>query len=435
MPVIVSAPSNSLPPLPHLSTFSSAQVSCALDNLRALYWPPAPPVATLPPKLILPTRKHLQVIHDDSVPDSGYASAEEEEEEEENVASIGQKTNSDDPEETEATELLRADAFERAFAIKWVTGFIARSDVWMEEVDGLEGQMREEVIEKAASILSAFTGDDEDTQCAITRSFSFPAADGGSDIHVELNDAPLSNEDHTSVGLQSWASSIVLAEKMCLTPSNFSLVGGLKPLRVLELGAGTGLLSIAAAKILRRQSKSQDASHLQGDQVFATDYHPAVLDNLSVNVKTNFPRIPSPITVLHLDWENPDFDVFAGEPFDVILAADVIYHPQHAQWIKACVERLLVRPSDHRQSRGRAGGLFWLIMPLRTTGRHENMDHTVEKIFPHVCSSKVKDSGVDSRVLAVIEVEEHQKQGGIGRADEGGYKMFKIGWVPRSSVA
>ncbi|EEB87731.1 hypothetical protein MPER_14818, partial [Moniliophthora perniciosa FA553] len=109
----------------------------------------------------------------------------------------------------------------------------------MEEANGLECQMREEVIEKATSILSAFVGDEEDTQCAIMRSFLFPAADGGSDIQVELNDAPLSNEDHTSVGLQSWASSIVLAEKMCSTPSNFSLVGGLKPLRVLELGAGT----------------------------------------------------------------------------------------------------------------------------------------------------------------------------------------------------
>ena len=33
----------------------------------------------------------------------------------------------------DTTEVLRADPFERAFAIKWVTGLIARADVWAEE--------------------------------------------------------------------------------------------------------------------------------------------------------------------------------------------------------------------------------------------------------------------------------------------------------------
>ncbi|KAL0574469.1 hypothetical protein V5O48_007483 [Marasmius crinis-equi] len=401
-----SAPSSTLPPLARLSQTPALRVSDALDNIRQLYWPPQ----SLPSKLAVPTRKHLQLIHDESVPDSGYASADEDDEgdtEEQMVQQEGE----------EATEILRADPFERAFAIKWVTGFIARSDIWVErEEDECEAEIRAEAVDKATSIVSAFTGnDDEAAQCAVTRSLSFSTATGGPVIHVELNDAPLSTEDHTSVGLQSWASSIVLAEKMSAEPGAFSLDN--PPTRILELGAGTGLLSIAAAKILQRQAKTNDVSRLSS--VIATDYHPAVLANLTANVNTNFPR-SRPISVLRLDWETPDYTQFHGQSFDVILAADVIYHPQHAKWIKGCVEQLLTRPSCTN-----SGGHFWLIIPLRTTGRHENMDHTVDQTFPDASN---KDSS-EGMVLAILHRESFARQGGVGRADEGGYKLFKIGWV------
>ncbi|KAK1231315.1 hypothetical protein PQX77_005571 [Marasmius sp. AFHP31] len=409
MPSVPSAPSSTLPPLSRLSQYSAVLVSGALDNLLQLYWPPQP----LPSKLALPTRKHLHLIHDDSVPDSGYASADEGDEDEETKEQMTQ------PEEEEAVELLRADSFERAFAIKWVTGFISRSDVWVEgEEEGLESEMRAEAVEKAVSILSAFTGNDDDeaAQCAVTRSFSFPTSNGGPDVHVELNDAPLSSEDHTSVGLQSWASSIMLAERMCADPSPFSLDNPSS--RVLELGAGTGLLSIAAAKLLRQTKINNDRL-----SVTATDYHPAVLSNLTANVNTNFPRSPATLSVLRLDWETPDYTPFGGQSFDVILAADVIYHPQHARWIKMCVERLLTRPTGSD-----SGGHFWLIIPLRTTGRHENMDHTVDCVFPDA-STVPRDRDSSDLVLAILGRESFAKLGGVGRADEGGYKLYKIGWV------
>ncbi|PBK76385.1 hypothetical protein ARMSODRAFT_948168 [Armillaria solidipes] len=373
-------PTAFLPPLARLRTFSGAHVSASLRSLRDFYWP------SVPSRLTVPVRKASTRIHDQSVPDSGYASAEEDDdddEEEGEEESVGLTDEDED--------ILRADPLERAFAIKWITGFISRSDVWIEDtLDEAEAETRRDLVEEAAQIVSAFAGDDE-TECAVTRSFEFNGS-----VEVELNDAPLSSEDHTSVGLQSWASSILLAEKMCASPGTFGLDKSW-PLRVLELGAGTGLLSIVVAKLV------------EAPTIVATDYHPDVLANLSANVQTNFPCSSSVIDVRRFDWESPDFGHPMDTPFDIILAADVIYHAKHAEWIKGCIERLLA--SD---------GTFWLMIPLRSTGRHEGMDHTVEAVFPESETA----SG-----LVVLEKKTIGRQGGVGRADEGGYKLFKIGWA------
>ncbi|KAM5539933.1 hypothetical protein V8D89_006436 [Ganoderma adspersum] len=388
-------PTSALPPLRRLTTSTLAQITAAIDNLHALYRPVA--LAALPQPKALP--KHL--VHDTSVPDSGYASAEGEDDEDDEC---------DDEEDSFDIDVLRSDSFEREFAIRWLTGFTARSDSWVYASDRSEDESdaRAALVDAAASLLGSFAGEDEEE--AVTRTFTFPTSSGSSEVqavHVELNDAPLLSDDHTSVGLQSWGSSIRLAERMCLDPSAFGLAQGQ---RILELGAGTGLLSIAASKLLAHLSSESSSP---GVTVVATDYHPHVLDNLHDNVSTNFPPSPSFVEILPLEWQNPIFEGSLAEKFDCILAADVVYHPDHARWIKACVERLLT-----------TDGLFWLIIPLRPTGRHEGMSNTVDAIFPHSASGKG-----DVRELVILGMEEMRKQNGVGRVDEGGYKLYKIGWA------
>lgn len=405
-------PTSSLPPLARLAEHSTRRIRNALINLRNLYWPPP-----LPTRLSVPKRTIKTLIHDNSVPDSGYASAEEDEDDESMDEEVIGSASDADPSEDDHLDpdILRFDPFERAFTIKWITGFVARSDIWCSSSED-ESDARAEILEEATEILCRLSGDEDETE--VTRSFSFRGMDGSTDIKVELNDAPLLNEDHTSVGLQSWASSIILAERMCAAPEHFSL-GANDPRklpRVLELGAGTGLVSIIAAKLL----------HDPRSVVFATDYHPDVLANLAANVRTNFPGPKAPVAVHALDWEFPDYSPPFDEPFDTILAADVVYHPEHARWIKGCVERLLARPMDGTD----AGGVFWLIIALRSAGRHEGMDDTVHNIFPDI--SGMKDCK-DYWALAVLNCEEFGRQGNVGRPDEGGYKLFKIGWVASSA--
>ena len=431
-------PTSTLPPLSHLATHTTEQIKQDLQNLHHLYFPPEPDLFHASKKLSI-SRRDIppRPLHDTFIPDSGYASAEEGDDDLQDLLADTDESNEDS--DTEA-DLLRTDPFERSFAIKWLTGFISRSDKWISASDSeSDSEERSDVLDQAITLLSAFTSVDEDTEVAVTRTFSFPLTTSSTskkkEIQVELNDAPLSKEDHTSVGLQSWGSSILLAERICLQPSLFSLTMPIddintRPLRILELGAGTGMLSIVAAKILQSSNPAPE--------IIATDYHPEVLDNLSRNVATNFPKHPDAITIKHLDWEAPHYCEPLDQPFDVILAADVIYHPEHAKWIKQCVEKLLVRPSDssttsfpcNRRSGG-GGGVFWLIIPLRSTGRHEGLDQTVDNLFP-TCTThehvEASDKNSEPK-LAILQKEEVGRQGNIGRADEGGYKLFLIGWI------
>jgi len=400
-------PISSLPPLRKLSAHTLGSIQQALVGLRSLYFPPPPP------KLVLHKRHPISArTHDLSAPDSGYASAEDDNDEEDEVEEeeVSQKLIGH-----EDIDAFRSDPFEREYAVKWLTGLIARSDIWVseapEESCGDTSEERSRVVDDAASLLSSFAGDVE-PEPALTREFSFPRSDGASPVCIRLNDRALLTTDHTSVGLQSWASSIILAERICWKPSSFHFDALDRPgVRILELGAGTGLLSIVASRFL------------PSTEIVATDYHPDVLANLRSNVSTNIPgQDQSLISVHALDWSSPPTDgPFSEGSFDVILAADVIYHPDHAQWIKSCAQRYL-RRGHHGDSYRPA---FWLIIPLRSTGRHEGMDASVEQMFS-ILDPMAESSGKGE--LVVLRKEEMARRNGVGRADEGSYVLFQIGW-------
>jgi hypothetical protein len=183
------------------------------------------------------------------------------------------------------------------------------------------------------------------------------------------------------------------------------------------------MLSIVTAKLLQGDM----SMHLQPQpEIIATDYHPDVLANLKKNIDTNFPASASysqPVQVDVLDWESPETDRAPfNEPFDIILAADVVYHPEHAKWIEACVSRLL-----HKH------GVFWMFMAIRGTGRHEGLDKIVDATFvsKEVALGEMERGGADGhgQRLVVVEQEDIQRQGGVGRADENCYKLSKICWM------
>ncbi|XP_047432487.1 protein N-lysine methyltransferase METTL21A isoform X1 [Mugil cephalus] len=84
----------------------------------------------------------------------------------------------------------------------------------------------------------------------------------------------------------------------------------LKGRRVIELGAGTGLVGIVAA--------------LMGAHVIITDREPA-LDFLSANVKTNLPAdCRGSAVVSELSW-GEGLERFPPGGFDLVLGADIVY--------------------------------------------------------------------------------------------------------------
>jgi predicted nicotinamide N-methyase len=275
---------------------------------------------------------------------------------------------------------------------------------------GLDDDVAAKIVDDAAFILSSFSDSTKtEEEEALTRDFSFPTATGGS-VEVTLNDAPLSGTDHTDVGLQSWGASIVLSSMICAEPERYGLSHETLSERssIIELGAGTGLVSLTLGKLLPEVG-------VNGASIVATDYHPAVLENCELNVETNFSHTvyeQAPVKTDVLDWSQPPPDL--DSTADLLIASDVIYAPEHATWLRDCAAHLL-----------RRDGTFWLMVTVRKTGKFEGIPETVEAAFvPELCPHDAK-----GRVFKILQKESFEKRRGIGRGDETGYNLYRIGWA------
>ena len=90
---------------------------------------------------------------------------------------------------------------------------------------------------------------------------------------------------------------------------------------VLELGCGLALPSLAL--------------RWRGVDVLATDYYPVALEFAIANAIRN--AIPPP-RILHLDWRSPPAEL---APFDLVIAADVLYERRNAEILADLLPRLV----------------------------------------------------------------------------------------------
>ena len=158
-----------------------------------------------------------------------------------------------------------------------------------------------------------------------------------------------------NLGHKTWLASYLLARRLpsllhCLPTRQQSIT-------MLELGSGTGLLGIAAAALVP-SAKTR-----------LTDL-PEIVGNLEQNVQANSGlffchNIP---TVSVLDWSTDDH--LANEAFDVILASDPLYSPNHPEWLVQTIARNLARRSSAR---------VIIELPLRTAyvEEVERMQHNL----------------------------------------------------------
>ena len=90
--------------------------------------------------------------------------------------------------------------------------------------------------------------------------------------------------------------------------------------RIVELGAGVALPSLALRSM--------------GASVVASDYYDEALRFAAVNAERN--GLP-PLPTLHLDWRDPP----AGPPYDLVLAADVLYERRNAEALRDLLPRIV----------------------------------------------------------------------------------------------
>ena len=116
-----------------------------------------------------------------------------------------------------------------------------------------------------------------------------------------------------------WPSAVALAR--CV--SNEDLFGK----RVIELGCGLGLPSVVALAC--------------GAEVTATDHYRAALDFTRYNARANLGLGPE---VRLLDWQAPEPEGLG--PFDLVLAADVLYEPRNVSALAALIPTLLTSDGE-----------------------------------------------------------------------------------------
>ncbi|EGN92537.1 hypothetical protein SERLA73DRAFT_163984 [Serpula lacrymans var. lacrymans S7.3] len=481
-PFIYLPPTSHLPPISRLASFTATQLLDALAYLRLLY----------SPEVRGSRRRRRDIIPSPQSP-------------------LTRSTTFDCESDT---DLLRSDAFERSYAIRWLTALISRHEIWdaEDEIDKDESTHKtptmsitdpssllhgeeslskgieqillskapsyfpnqaeiERLLQEAASLLAICAG--AAAAGTFTRTFTFGSdhpshatVDGTfhpGKVEVRLTDLPLENDDYKSVGAQTWGGACVMAEMIAEKPSDFGLVATLEnhqevcqecqgscmgpstqEFRVLELGAGTGLVSLTIAKVIENlRNVAMPCGGFLGQRkntIIASDFFPSVLANLHSNILTNFPssdndprNSSSPaisITSRFLDWSeffkatsnscNPtgfgsvhQLEDILDRPFDLILGADIIYESQHATWIKTCVETLLRRPEHYVTSKHSMDlasqvmdeplesgkymnanpAIFHLIIPLRPT--HTMESNTIEKVFRFSPSFGINDKKIN----------------------------------------
>lgn len=128
-----------------------------------------------------------------------------------------------------------------------------------------------------------------------------------------ISESDFERDERLPYWAELWPSSTILA--------SFIHGHAREPARVIELGAGVGLVSIAAA--------------MAGHDVTATDYYE---DALAFTRANSFRNLGHEIDTALLDWRAVS-DSFPR--YDVVLASDVLYESRYAPLVASVVDRLL----------------------------------------------------------------------------------------------
>lgn len=227
----------------------------------------------------------------------------------------------------------------------YLTKIISSPLSWIEH-----DEEREAVLNQASHCLAQRSG--RTAMGDMTR--VFPTLTSYGTVDIILNEPGLTGDD---LGLKTWSSSFELAKILYTlelpTPTSSTVTGQFvdEP-AVLELGAGTGLVGLAAAAAW-------------STSVLLTDL-PEIVPNLTRNLNDNSNTLAAHGGMARsgiLDWTKPEtFLLQAGglrnteTKFQTILAADPIYSPQHP--------RLLVQAAAYWLQKSETARLI-LAYPVR----------------------------------------------------------------------
>jgi predicted nicotinamide N-methyase len=128
-----------------------------------------------------------------------------------------------------------------------------------------------------------------------------------------IDEARFAEKEFMPYWAELWASGVALASAVAERD--------LRGMRVLELGCGLGLPSVAAA--------------LSGASTLATDWAPEALDVTRRNAALNHVLVET----LLVDWSAPE-PLLERAPFGLVLCADLLYEPRNVDALLGLLPRL-----------------------------------------------------------------------------------------------
>jgi hypothetical protein len=169
----------------------------------------------------------------------------------------------------------------------------------------------------------------------ITRQWPFPT------FTLSIREPPLTGD---ALGLKTWTSSYILAQllpSIASSPPLAHLFAAPTPPKILELGAGTGLLGLAAACLF------------PGASVVLTDL-PLIVPNLAHNVSLNRATVEArggggTADAAALTWGGAvDARFAAGERYRLVIVADPLYDDDHPGLLAGAIDAQLGLDSEAR---------------------------------------------------------------------------------------
>ncbi|CAD0027338.1 unnamed protein product, partial [Aureobasidium pullulans] len=296
---------------------------------------------------------------------------------------------------------------------QYLTRIVSSSLTWIED-----DSEKEKIWDSASLRLSERSG--RTGMGAISRSFRIPLSaettnssstmkpvittsdEQDTNIDVKIHEPALTEDN---LGLKTWASSFVFARNWHNLRDRIPLVFGKdKNATIMELGAGTGLVGIAAAAVL-------------GAQVLLTDL-PEIVPNLERNITSNKETIGSrngSAQAAMLDWTAPEKIIYPEDSegkrplvaeaeslkYPLVVAADPIYSKEHPAWLVQTINCHLARGPDAR---------VLIQIPIREAYAEERADlkDRMVKIGLEICHEQTEigyDDWSDGQGEELSEVE------------------------------
>jgi predicted nicotinamide N-methyase len=180
-----------------------------------------------------------------------------------------------------------------------------------------------------------------------------------------ISESDFERDERLPYWAELWPASTILA--------NFVVTDVRPRVRAIELGAGVGLVSIAAA--------------IAGHEVTATDYYE---DALAFARANSFRNLGHEIDTALVDWRN----VSPTLPrFDLVLASDVLYETPYAPLVANVIERFLS-----------PRGVAYVADPGRVAANAFEDACVDLGLIIRICSSRPYQAGAVRQTITVYEV-------------------------------